>query len=108
MDVQNIHAVADWFQVMQTTARSQTAMMILGPGKESGQEPEAHDHSDQVMLVIAGTIQGVVGDELLTLKEGDVIIIPAGMKHRFWNDGEQTATTFNVYAPPEYPPDTRG
>jgi mannose-6-phosphate isomerase-like protein (cupin superfamily) len=37
-----------------------------------------------------------------------VLLIPAGVKHRFTNRGHKSAVTFNVYAPPEYPANTKG
>ena len=107
MQVRNINTSQSWFEVLQTSEKSQTAVMILASGQASGEEAEAHAHSDQSMLVVTGSIEGKVGDEHLTLSAGDVIIIPAATKHRFWNPGERPATTFNVYSPPEYPADTR-
>lgn len=108
MDVRNINASQSWFEVFQTTDKSQTAVMILSPGQASGDEPEAHEHSDQAMLVVTGSVHGQVGDETLTLDSGDVILIPAATKHRFWNEGDRPATTFNVYSPPEYARNERG
>jgi len=49
-----------------------------------------------------GELTGEVGDEHPTLKKGDVIIIPAGVKHRFTNQATKSAVTFNVYSPPAY------
>jgi mannose-6-phosphate isomerase-like protein (cupin superfamily) len=72
MNVTNIEKAKDWFEVLQTSERSQTAMMTLG-------------------------------DEHPTLKKGDVITIPAGVKHRFTNRAAKPAVTFNVYSPPAYP-----
>jgi hypothetical protein len=40
MNVKNIREASDWFEVLQTTKRTQTAMMILKPGKSSGSELE--------------------------------------------------------------------
>ena len=37
----NIFKTKDWFKVSQATPRSQTAVMKLGPGQSSGDEPEA-------------------------------------------------------------------
>ena len=108
MIVKNIHEAKEWFEVLQTTDQSQTAVMLLAPGKETGSAPEAHAHSDQSMLVVTGSIRGQVGDEELDLHAGDVIIVPSGTKHRFWNESNQPAFTFNVYSPPEYPADTKG
>jgi len=108
MNVANIGSAVDWFQVLQTTERSQTAMMTLEPGAATGEKAEAHAKSDQVLLVLEGELIGEVGDERPRVKKGDVIIIEAGTKHRFANASAKPAVTFNVYSPPAYPPDTKG
>jgi hypothetical protein len=48
----NIYRSKDWFKVLQTTSKSQTAVMALGPGKASGGEPGAHEASDQVTFSV--------------------------------------------------------
>jgi mannose-6-phosphate isomerase-like protein (cupin superfamily) len=103
MNVRNISESEDWFEVLQTSKRSQTAMMTLAPGKSSGKKAEAHENSDQVLLILEGELTGEVGKENLSLKEGDVIIIARGVKHRFANRSRKQAVTFNVYSPPAYP-----
>jgi mannose-6-phosphate isomerase-like protein (cupin superfamily) len=105
MDTRNINEATAWFEVLQTTERSQTAMMTLAPGKSSGKKAEVHEDSDQVMLILKGELIGAVGDENLSLKKGDVITIPSGVKHRFTNRSRRRAVTFNVYSPPAYPAD---
>jgi mannose-6-phosphate isomerase-like protein (cupin superfamily) len=104
----NIDTATEWFEVLQTGERSQTAMMTLKPGKATGETAEAHDKSDQVLLMLEGKLSGEVGEERPQLKKGDVIIIPAGVKHRFVNPGDKNAVTFNVYSPPAYPAGTKG
>ena len=108
MNVTNIRSATDWFQVLQTTERSQTAMMTLEPGAATGEKAEAHDKSDQVLLMLDGELIGEVDDERPRLSKGDVIVIPAGTKHRFANASDKPAVTFNVYSPPAYPPETKG
>ena len=103
MNVTNISDAKEWFEVLQTGERSQTAMMTLAPGDATGQKAEAHKKSDQVLLMLEGELTGEVGDERPHLKKGDVIIIPAGVKHRFVNRAKRPAVTFNVYSPPAYP-----
>jgi mannose-6-phosphate isomerase-like protein (cupin superfamily) len=104
----NINRAKEWFEVLQTSEQAQTAMMTLLPKKATGEKAEAHKSSDQVLLMLEGELSGEVGDEKVQLKKGDVIVIPAGTKHRFENEGTKLAVTFNVYAPPEYPADTKG
>ena len=102
MDVKNIRDATDWFEVLQTSKRTQTAMMTLKPGKSSGSEAEGHKKSDQVLLVLKGEVEGEIADEAITLHEGDVILIPAGTRHKFSNRSSADAVTFNTYSPPEY------
>lgn len=108
MDVINIKRAKEWFEVMHTHKRAQTAMMTLAAGEATGAKAEAHPKSDQILLVLEGRISGSVGQERPRLKKGDVIIIPAGVKHRFTNRGTKRAVTFNVYTPPAYPAGTKG
>jgi mannose-6-phosphate isomerase-like protein (cupin superfamily) len=103
MEMTNINEATDWFEVLQTSERSQTAMMTLASGKSSGAKAEAHEGSDQVLLILEGELIGEVGGEHLSLKKGDVIMIPSGVKHRFTNRSWKRALTFNVYSPPAYP-----
>ena len=108
MNVTNIGKARKWFEVLQTSERSQTAMMTLAPGAATGRSAEAHEKSEQVLLVLDGELQGEIGHEKRKLQRGDVIVIPAGVKHRFRNPGKRAAITFNTYSPPEYPPATKG
>lgn len=107
MHLTNIGKATGWFEVLQTSERAQTAMMTLAPGQSTADQAEAHASSDQVLLMLAGELSGEVGSERPQLKKGDVLIIPAGVKHRFTNRGDVAASTFNVYSPPEYPPGTK-
>ncbi|MFN2540576.1 MAG: cupin domain-containing protein [Chthoniobacterales bacterium] len=108
MNIQKIDETKAWFEVLQTGGRSQTAMMTLEPGEATGEKAEAHEKSDQVLLMLDGELRGEVGGDRPELRKGDVIIIPAGVKHRFVNRGDKNATTFNVYSPPAYPAGTKG
>jgi mannose-6-phosphate isomerase-like protein (cupin superfamily) len=108
MKIANIHSVKDWFEVLQTTSHSQTAVMKLPPGQASGEEAESHEESEQLLLLLEGQLLAEISGHKSTMHSGDVIIIPARRKHKFTNNGEKMAITFNVYCPPEYPPDQKG
>ena len=82
--------------------------MKLGPGQPTGEEPEAHEKSDQVLLVVVGDLTAEIGGKRSRMKAGDVVIIPPRVKHRFTNSGKEPAVTFNVYSPPEYSADEKG
>ncbi|MBV9007967.1 MAG: cupin domain-containing protein [Verrucomicrobia bacterium] len=102
MNISSIHDATDWFEVLQTTERTQTAMMTLAPGRSSGSKPEGHKNSDQVLLVLEGEVEGEIGGKTKTMRKGDVIVIPAGTKHKFTNKSSADVVTFNTYSPPEY------
>ena len=104
----NIYRAKQWFKVLQTTTHSQTAVMKLGPGQSTGDRPESHKASEQVLLLIEGELSAEIGGTRSRMKAGDVVLIPPRVKHKFTNHGDQSAVTFNVYSPPEYPPDEEG
>jgi mannose-6-phosphate isomerase-like protein (cupin superfamily) len=103
----NIYEAKEWFKVLQTTPRSQTAVMTLGPRRATGDEPEAHEASNQVLLLIEGELAAEIEGVWSRMKAGDVVVIPPGTKHKFTNPGDVPAVTFSVYSPPEYPSDER-
>ena len=76
--------------------------MTLGPGQSSGEKSESHEKSEQVLIVLKGEVSAEVEGRTKTLKKHDVILIPAGTKHKFTNKSRGTCVTFNTYSPPEY------
>ena len=104
MNARNIGEATAGFEVLQTTNRTQIAMMTLKPGRSSGSHQEGHKNSDQVLVVLEGEVEGEIADDTIILRKGDVIVIPAGTKHKFTNRAPVEAVTFNTYSPPEYDP----
>jgi mannose-6-phosphate isomerase-like protein (cupin superfamily) len=105
MNIANIHESSEDFHLLETTGRTQTATMTLKPGEATGEQPEAHPHSDQTVLVLDGELEAEVGMERETVRKGESLIIPAGVPHRLTNNRQQTAFAFTVYAPPAYQTD---
>jgi mannose-6-phosphate isomerase-like protein (cupin superfamily) len=104
----NLYRANEWFKVLQTSRRSQTAAMTLGVGRATGETAEAHEKSEQVLLLIEGELAAEIGGQRSRMKAGDIVVIPPGVKHRFTNRGDRPVITFNVYSPPEYPPNEKG
>jgi mannose-6-phosphate isomerase-like protein (cupin superfamily) len=89
-----------FFQVLQQTERSQTAVMTIAPGTDAGPE-EQHD-GDQVIYVIEGdAIVRIAGREHRT-GPGGLVVVPAGARHHVRNPGPTPLFLVTVYAPPEY------
>jgi mannose-6-phosphate isomerase-like protein (cupin superfamily) len=108
MTVSNIFEARDWFEVLQTSGESQTAVMVLTAGGHSSEEMNVHQKSDQVLLLVEGELEAEVGGEKKFMTKGDCCIVPAGTPHRVENRGKGRAVTFNVYSPPEYPSGEKG
>lgn len=108
MKPQSVYDFQQWFETLHTTEKSQVAMMRLDPGCSTGDTAEAHPDSDQVLLVLEGKIKGDVDAQAVVLSQGEFVVIPAKAPHRFYNDFAESALTFNVYALPAYPPETKG
>jgi mannose-6-phosphate isomerase-like protein (cupin superfamily) len=104
----NIYRTKSWFKVLQTTRHSQTAVMTLGAGQSSGEEPEAHAGSEQTLLLLEGELHALIAGKRSRMKTGDVVVIPPKTKHKFTNPGRNPAVTFSVYCPPEYPSGEEG
>src|ERR1700759_3143369 len=103
MFLTNLNAAREWFEVLQTSERSQTAVMNLAPGEASGDRPEGHRGSDQVLLVLEGGVMAEAPEEKARMRQGDFVIVPAGVDHRFLNSSAELVRPFTVYAPPAYP-----
>lgn len=103
MNVTRIQRSSEDFCILQTTERTQTATMRLEPGAASSDKLATHPHSDQVVLVLEGRVVAEIGHERTTLEPDHCLLIPAGTKHRFYNDSEATVFAFTVYGPPAYP-----
>ncbi|MBV8530258.1 MAG: cupin domain-containing protein [Candidatus Eremiobacteraeota bacterium] len=93
---------ANGFAVLENGRRVQTAVMALEPGQASGPLGNEHPSSEQVLFVVDGEVEAVIGSEQFTMHAGDSAIVPPGTPHRFVNGAARPALTFNVYSPKAY------
>jgi mannose-6-phosphate isomerase-like protein (cupin superfamily) len=70
----------------------------LVPGGPRG-KVHRHTRSDNVYIVKRGEGTLTVGGETHTVREDDVIFIPAGMKHSLSNLSDSVFEIFEIYAP---------
>ena len=57
----------------------------------------AHEHTEQLMAIVAGEVELTVGDETRTLGPGDVAVVNRGVEHELRSDGG--CTFFEALAP---------
>ncbi len=94
----------DFRRVLYTTGRSQLVLMSIGPGEEIGEE--VHEGIDQVLAFVAGQGEAVIEGERRSVREGDVVVVPAGTRHNFLARGGAPLKLYTVYTPPEHPDGT--
>ena len=74
----------------------------LDPSGSTGPEPYAHGDSEELFVVIAGTVQLELGGDLHDLEAGDSIDYRSSTPHRITNVGEERAEVMWIISPPSY------
>jgi mannose-6-phosphate isomerase-like protein (cupin superfamily) len=69
------------------------------PGMEFAQH--IHEHSEDVIVCLAGSGHVRSGETLIPFKAGDVIHVPAGVVHGTINTGTEPLVMFSCQAPPD-------
>jgi quercetin dioxygenase-like cupin family protein len=64
-----------------------------------GPVPHIHPKTDETFYLIAGELEFLQGDRVITAKAGDLVFCPRGITHRFTNTGIQPARMVFVYTP---------
>ncbi|HMG31941.1 MAG TPA: cupin domain-containing protein [Jiangellaceae bacterium] len=91
-------------RVLHTTGHVQLVVMTLQPGEDIG--AEVHEHNDQVLTFVEGSVRAEVAGETSAVSPGDVVVVPAGTRHNFTNTGAGPARLYTLYSPPDHSPDT--
>jgi mannose-6-phosphate isomerase-like protein (cupin superfamily) len=89
-----------FFEVLQQTERSQTAVMTIAPGEDGG--PEEQHAGDQVLYVVEGEALVRIADKEHRAMAGSLVMIPARTRHYVKNPGSAPLFFVTVYAPPAY------
>ena len=89
-----------FFEILQQTERSQTAVMTVGPGQTAG--PEETHRGDHVIYVIEGEAGIRIAGKQYRAGPGALLMVPAGTPHHVMNPGKAPLFFVTVYAPPAY------
>lgn len=87
-------------KVLYTDKRSQLVIMSLLGHEDIGEE--VHKDVDQFLRVEAGTGKAILNDVSHDLKDGSIILVPAGTKHNIVNTGDQEMKLYTLYMPPHH------
>ncbi len=72
------------------------------PGGSTGDEPYTHGDSEELLLVIEGTVHVQLDTEVHELRAGDSVHYRSSTPHRVSNPGDERAEVLYVITPPSY------
>jgi mannose-6-phosphate isomerase-like protein (cupin superfamily) len=88
-------------KVLYSGHHLQLVLMCLKAGEEIG--AEIHHDNDQFFRFEGGSGKCVIDGNEYNVKDGDVIIVPAGAKHNVINvDSSTKLKMYTIYAPPHH------
>jgi transcriptional regulator with XRE-family HTH domain len=74
----------------------------LEVGGSTGEQPYAHGDSEELFVVISGSVQLELAGELFELESGDSIDYRSSTPHRVANTGQELAEVMWIISPPSY------
>lgn len=79
------HRPWGWFETLEIDARFQVKRIVVNP--RSALSLQSHHHRSEHWIVVNGTAQVTIGEEVSLLTEGQSVYIPVGATHRLENPG---------------------
>jgi mannose-6-phosphate isomerase-like protein (cupin superfamily) len=108
MKLIRLGSVRKQFKILESTRSCQAAKMTLQPGESTEKQPRnEHPHSDQWLVVLAGSGVATIGKKRTSLRRiklhtGSLLLVEKGELHQIKNTGRHPLSTINFYAPPAY------
>lgn len=90
----------DFRRVLWTGKHAQLVIMTIPPGGEIGEE--THHDTDQILTFLSGSGEADVAGQSRHVTQGDLVAVPAGMRHNFRNTGVNPLVLYTVYGPPNH------
>jgi transcriptional regulator with XRE-family HTH domain len=72
------------------------------PGGSTGDEPYTHGDSEELLVVVEGTVHVQLDTDVHELGAGDSVHYQSSTPHRVSNPGDETAEVLFVISPPSY------
>ena len=100
--------VKNWSAIEKVVVRGGVTRRIFS-GKNSmlalneiapGTTPSLHSHPhEQLVYIVEGDVDFVVGDQVLAMKAGDMVVVPPNVPHSLKNKGAKTCLNLDVFSP---------
>ena len=72
------------------------------PGGSTGDEPYTHGDSEELLIVVEGSVHVQLGTEVHDVTAGDSVHYQSSTPHRVSNPNDETAEVLFVISPPSY------
>jgi mannose-6-phosphate isomerase-like protein (cupin superfamily) len=82
----------------------QVVVMTIPLEGEIGEE--VHPRTDQLLIFLDGRGEARLNGVTSAVAGGDVVFVPAGVRHNFLNRGDGPMRLVSIYGPPEHAPGT--
>jgi len=76
---------------------------IAVPARHAGPPPHLHKELDEIMYVIEGTVQVMVGETVTDIHAGEYHLRPHGIAHTFWNASDLPTRFIDMYPNQDFP-----
>jgi len=85
--------------VVRKVFSGNNSMLALNELK-AGTKPNLHSHpEEQLTYILSGKAEFVLGEEVLMLKAGDLLLVPPGVPHSLKVIGDETVLNVDVFSP---------
>ena len=79
------HRPWGWFERLSTGNRFQVKRICVKPG--ASLSLQSHKHRSEHWIVVEGSAMVTIGEEIMSIDEGQSVYVPLGTKHRLENKG---------------------
>src|SRR5688500_20236135 len=91
---------ADFRRVLWTGKNTQLVIMTIPPGGEIGEE--VHEDIDQILTFVSGTGEAQIYGSKKKVAQGELVVVPAGTKHKFVSTHLIPLDLYHIYVPYEH------
>ena len=81
------------------TAGALTSNRSLLRKGSAGAPPHLHQHSAEMLYILGGALDVLLDDRIVTLSEGDLVVVPPGSPHAFAPAADTEAELLVVFTP---------
>lgn len=92
-------------KMLLTQRSTHNVEVIVGefdPGGSAGDELYSHGDSEEIFVVLSGTVQCQVGPQIVDMRPGDSILYRSSTPHTARNTGNTVAEVMWIISPPSY------